>query len=108
MPERAVSLEALGRGVPERASEEGGAASAEAFGRGLAASLLEITHLPAMRARTGARSANCSPLRSEQRAGAPSSRGGAEYPRALLHGARSFEAVPQVYVPLSRLLGDYL
>ena len=118
MPERGSSREVLERGptercasaIGQRASEVGGAASNEAFGRGLAASLLQTTHLPAMRARTGARSANCSPLRSEQRAGAappPVSRGGAEHPRGLLRGVRSVEAVPQVYVPLSRLLADY-
>ena len=105
MPERDLSLEALGQGATERRdSEEGGAASDEAFGRGLAASLFQTTHLPAMSARTGARSANCIPLRSEQRAGAAPlspSRGGAE-----LRGARAVEAVPQVYVPLLRLLGN--
>ena len=116
MPERGSSREVFGRGATERrasaterrtsvASEEGGAASDEAFGRGLAASLLQATHLPAMSARTGARSANCIPLRSEQRAGAapPSP---PQVGAALLRGAHSVEAVPQVYAPLLRLLGN--
>jgi len=107
MPERDLSLEAFGRGATERRasveSHEVGAASDKAFGRGLAASLLQTTHLPAMRART----ANCSPPRSELRAGAAPPPLSGEHPRALLRGARSVEAVPQVYVPLSRLLADY-